>query len=88
MFTMKLSGGIMSKAKSFFNQSNKGPMTIIILVLLCFYGFSMSRFLATGPSQGFSREVEIGEVQSGEKNNNRSHVNTLVLSDEEILYVC
>lgn len=75
----------MSKIKANFNQSNKGPMMIIILILLGFYGFSMSRFLATGPSQGFSREVEIGEVQSGEKNNNRSHVNTLVLSDEEIL---
>ena len=82
---MKLSGGIMSKAKSFFKQSNKGPMIFIILILLGFYGLGMSRFLATGPSQGFSREVEIGEVQSGEKNNNRSHVNTLVLSDEEIL---
>lgn len=75
----------MSKIKSFFNQSNKGPMIIIILLLLCFYGFTMSRFLAAAPSKGFSREVEIGEVKSGEKNDINSHVDTLVLSDEEIL---
>lgn len=75
----------MSKARSFLKQSNKGPMMIIILILLGFYGFSMSSFLANGPSEGFSREVVIGEVLSGEKNNRSSHVNTLVLSDEEIL---
>jgi hypothetical protein len=45
----------------------------------------MSSFLATGPSKGFSREVEIGEVKAGEKNYINSHVDTLVLSDEEIL---
>lgn len=75
----------MSKSKSFFKQSNKGPMMIMILLLIGFYGLSMSSFLANGPSEGFSREVEIGEVQSGEKNNIRSQVDTLVLSDEEIL---
>ncbi|MDW7660778.1 MAG: hypothetical protein SCL54_05035 [Bacillota bacterium] len=75
----------MPKIKSYFNQSNKGPMIIIILILLCLYGFTMSRFLATGPSEGFSREVEIGTVKSGEKNYIDSHVSTLVLSDEEIL---
>lgn len=75
----------MSKSKLFFKQSNKGPMIIIILILLGFYGFSMSSFLANGPSEGFSREVVIGEVLSGEKNNRSGHVNTLVLSDEEIL---
>ncbi len=75
----------MSKIKSYFNQSNKGPMFIIILILLGFYGFTMSSFLATGPSKGFSREVEIGEVKAGEKNYINSHVDTLVLSDEEIL---
>ena len=74
----------MSKPKSFFKRANKGPMMIIILILIGFYGLSMSRFLANGPSEGFSREVEIGEVQSGEKNNIRSHVDTLILSDEEI----
>lgn len=58
---------------------------IIILILLCLYGFTMSSFLATGPSKGFSREVEIGTVKSGEKNYTNSHVDTLVLSDEEIL---
>jgi hypothetical protein len=45
----------------------------------------MSRFLASGPSEGFSREVEIGTVKSGEKNYIDSHVSTLVLSDAEIL---
>lgn len=60
-------------------------MMIMILILIGFYGLSMSSFLANGPSEGFSREVEIGEVQSGEKNNIRSQVDTLVLSDEEIL---
>ncbi|MCD4714050.1 MAG: hypothetical protein K8R73_12265 [Clostridiales bacterium] len=75
----------MFKIKSNFNQTNKGPMIIIIFILLCFYGFTMSRFLAAGPSEGFSREVEIGVVHSGEKNYIDSHVNTLVLSDEEIL---
>ena len=78
-------GAIMFKIKSYFNQSNKGPIIIIIFVLLCLYGVTMSRFLATGPSEGFSREVEIGAVLSGEKNDINSHVNTLVLSDEEIL---
>ncbi|WP_422484299.1 hypothetical protein [Gudongella sp. DL1XJH-153] len=75
----------MFKIKSYFNQSNKGPMIIIIFILLCLYGFTMSRFLASGPSEGFSREVEIGTVKSGEKNYIDSHVSTLVLSDAEIL---
>ena len=78
-------GDIMFKIKSYFNQSNKGPMIIIIFILLCLYGFTMSRFLASGPSEGFSREVEIGTVKSGEKNYIDSHVSTLVISDSEIL---
>ncbi|MCD4712573.1 MAG: hypothetical protein K8R73_04755 [Clostridiales bacterium] len=45
----------------------------------------MSSFLATGPSKGFSREVKIGEVETGEKNDINSQIETLVLSDEEIL---
>ncbi len=75
----------MFKIKSYFNQSNKGPMIVIIFILLCLYWLTMSRFFASGPSEGFSREVEIGTVKSGEKNYIDSHVSTLVLSDAEIL---
>lgn len=75
----------MSKIISFFNRSNKGPMIIIVLILLSLYWFTMSSFLAAGPSEGFSREVAIGEVESGEYNHINSHVDTLILSDEEIL---
>lgn len=75
----------MKKIKSYFEKSNKGAILIISLVLLCLYGFSVSSFLASVPSEGFSREVEVAKVTSGEQININSHIETIRLSDEETL---
>jgi len=66
-------------------KSNKGVILIIALVLLCLYGFTISSFLAREPSEGFSREIEIGKVTSGKQISINSHVETIRISDKETM---
>lgn len=75
----------MNKIKKYFEKTNTGAILIIAFLLLCLYGYTISSFLASPPSQGFSREIEIGQVASGEQININSHVETIELSNEETL---
>ena len=75
----------MKKLRTYFEKSNKGAILIITLVLLCLYGFTVSSFLASVPSEGFSREIEVAKVISGQQININSHIETLEMTDEETL---
>jgi len=75
----------MERLKKYFKKSNKGAILIIALVLLCLYGFTISSFLASVPSEGFSREIEIEKVTSGKQISINSHVETIRISDEETM---
>ena len=76
---------IMKKIRTNFDKSNKGIVLVLIVFLLSLYGFTVSSFLASGPSQGFSREVEILKATSGKQINLNSHVETILLSEEKVL---
>lgn len=76
---------IMKKIRTNFDKSNKGIVLVLIVFLLSLYGFTVSTFLASGPSQGFSREVEIIEATSGKQINLNSHVETILLSEDKVL---
>lgn len=75
----------MKIVNKYFDKSNKGFVLIMIVVLLCLFGYSVSSFLAEVPSEGFSRELEIAQVEAGKQININSHVETIIVSDEKAM---
>ncbi len=65
-------------------ESNIPILMGITLVLACLFAFTLAKFLATPPSEGISREVELASVVYGDSKIVKSHLYALQDDDKQV----
>ncbi len=78
---------VMKKIRNGFLNSTKAQLTVMALCLILLFAYTVMEHLAKAPTEGWSREVVIDEVERGYIKSVESHIQAMPLDDGRALVV-